>query len=155
MKSRKTIGIIGCGVFGAEIALKLSSKGFLVDVFEKNSELLNGATLNNQNRLHLGFHYPRDDATAEQCIKGFKRFKDSYSDCIDGNFTNAYFISSKDSKTSPDNYLDFCKRVGLKFKLIDSDKFPIEVRGVDLSIITNEVVYDCNILRINLIKFNN
>ena len=60
MKQRFNIVVIGCGIFGAEIALKVSSMGLSVKVFEANDDILLGASMNNQNRLHLGFHYPRD-----------------------------------------------------------------------------------------------
>ena len=35
---------------------------------------MNGASSNNTNRLHLGYHYPRDLNTAQQCKKGFELF---------------------------------------------------------------------------------
>ena len=38
-----------------------------------NSNFLIGASKNNQNRLHLGFHYPRDIKTVYQCIDGFEK----------------------------------------------------------------------------------
>ena len=34
--------------------------------------------MNNQNRLHLGFHYPRDIETGIQSIRGFDLFKNKY-----------------------------------------------------------------------------
>ena len=52
------IAIIGAGFFGATIALKLSKK-HTVDLFEKEKDILNGASKINQFRFHMGFHYPR------------------------------------------------------------------------------------------------
>ena len=60
-----------------------------------NSNLLIGASKNNQNRLHLGFHYPRDIKTGYQCIEGFDTFSKKYKMAIFKDFKNAYFISEK------------------------------------------------------------
>ena len=52
-KSNSNIAIIGCGIFGALSALELAKKGNKVTIFEAHKKILNGASLNNQNRLHL------------------------------------------------------------------------------------------------------
>ncbi|BCD98327.1 FAD-dependent oxidoreductase [Marinagarivorans cellulosilyticus] len=142
----KKIAIIGCGVFGASVALKLKELGYDVSVFEKKSAILNGASLNNQNRLHLGFHYPRDDETAQQCIAGFQRFIDEYPGSITEVFPNAYFIAQDGSFTSPDNYISFCERNGLGYQRIDKNNFDIKVCDVDLGILCEERVYDSKLL---------
>ena len=36
---------------------------------------MQGASLNNQNRLHLGYHYPRDLSTATQCQEVLNHLK--------------------------------------------------------------------------------
>ena len=92
--SKGNIAIIGCGVFGALSALELAKKGNKVTIFESSKTILHGASLNNQNRLHLGYHYPRSDETAQQCIKSFEAFKSKFSLSISENFMNAYFISN-------------------------------------------------------------
>ena len=57
-------------------AIELSRLGYEVAIFEKNSDLMLGATLNNQKiGLHLGYHYPRDLETARQSALGFELFK--------------------------------------------------------------------------------
>lgn len=138
----KKIAIIGCGVFGASVALKLKELGYDVSVFEKKSTILNGASLNNQNRLHLGFHYPRDDETAQQCIAGFQRFIDAYPDAITDPFPNAYFIAQNGSLTSPDDYISFCERNRLGYQKIDKNNFEIDLCDVALGILCEERVYD-------------
>ena len=57
MSKGKQIAVVGCGAFGAMIALSLSENGYEVTVFEREAECFRGASFNNQNRLHLGFHY--------------------------------------------------------------------------------------------------
>ena len=132
--------------------MELAKRGNKVTIFESNNIILNGASLNNQNRLHLGYHYPRSDETAQQCIKSFETFKSRFPSSILENFTNAYFISKNKSKVSPDNYLKFCDRNGLKYKLLDISSFQPRVNEVSLGILTEEVVYDCKILRSLMIK---
>lgn len=143
----KNIAIIGCGIFGAQIALRLSSQSHKVTIFEKDEKCLMGASSNNQNRLHLGFHYPRDINTARQCIKGFDRFINEFPSCVDSNFNNAYFISSKNSLTSTKQYKEFCKELKIYNDPIDIDKFQVKVNNVDYGVLTEEAVYDCKILR--------
>ena len=147
MSNIKRVGIVGCGAFGAMIALRLAENGYNVTVFESKKECLQGASLNNQNRLHLGFHYPRDLETAKQCIKGFSRFCKEFSECIVSKFPNLYFIAKENSYTSEDEYVNFCSQLGIYSEIIPLDKIPVQVENVSQAILCKEVVYDCNILR--------
>lgn len=141
------IAVIGCGIFGSAIALKLSERSSNVTVFEKEEMPLSGASSNNQNRLHLGYHYPRDFETAKQCIRGYEEFKNEFRDCVSEDFINTYFISSKDSLTTPNEYLYFCDSLGLDYSIIESKSFSPLVENVSLGVIAKEAVYDCNLLR--------
>lgn len=139
--------VIGCGIFGAEIALKAKSYGLSVTVYEAKNDILCGASANNQNRLHLGFHYPRDLETGKQSIRGFAAFKQKYAESIQEGFLNAYFVANKGSLTSPDDFLKFCELLGASYKTISPKSFPVAVRSADIGILCEEVVYDCGILR--------
>jgi len=143
----KSVAVIGCGIFGAMAAIRLAQRGASVTVFERQSAPLMGASFNNQNRLHLGFHYPRDDETARQCIRGFQRFRDEFGECVLDGFTNAYFIASEGSFTTADNYLAFCQRLGLRHERVDPEAFLPPVKGVELGVVCDEVVYDSSVLR--------
>jgi glycine/D-amino acid oxidase-like deaminating enzyme len=145
------VAVIGCGIFGAEIALKASACGLSVKVLEAKSDILAGASMNNQNRLHLGFHYPRDLETGQQSIRGFDAFRQNYADCIQGDFPNAYFIANNGSMTNPASYIQFCSELGVPFQEIEAKDFCVPVRGADYGILCEEVVYDCTLLR-DLVK---
>ena len=108
------IAIIGGGLFGITIYLKLQKKGYQCFLFEKKKSILKGASSNNLNRVHLGYHYPRDFETARQSLKGYESFRKVFSKSIISKFRNFYFIADK-SKVNFDNYLKFCKRNRLKF----------------------------------------
>lgn len=142
-----SVAVIGCGIFGAMAALRLAQSGVSVVLFERRDTALKGSSFNNQNRLHLGFHYPRDDETARQCIRGFQRFHDEFKACLLEGFPNAYFIASEGSFTTPADYLAFCERVGLSHERIEPGAFDPPVQGVDLGLLCGEVVYDCGVLR--------
>ena len=105
----KKIAIIGGGIFGVSIYILLKQKGIDCCLFERKKNLLKGATTNNLNRVHFGYHYPRDNLTAKQSYKGYKSFKSFYKEAIFQNFKNYYFIAKK-SKVSFQNYLKFCKK---------------------------------------------
>lgn len=140
------VAVIGSGIFGATIALKLQGEGHQVTVFERLPAPLGGASYNNQNRLHLGYHYPRDMETARQCIKGFDAFKKTFPECIVSGFPNAYFVASEGSKTTPEDYMTFCDALGLEHEMIALDTFEPHVQGVALGLLTQEVVYDSALL---------
>lgn len=141
-----SVAIIGCGIFGAMASLRLAARGAQVTVYERQATPLQGASYNNQNRLHLGFHYPRDDETARQSIRGFMRFREEFGPCILGGFPNAYFVASQGSLVTAQQYLDFCQRMGLRHERIDPATFDPMVRDVDLGVLCDEVVYDSAVL---------
>jgi len=108
------IAVIGGGVFGAVTAIKLAEMGRMVSLFERRPALMQAAS-SNANRVHLGFHYPRDDETARQCLRGFWKFKEEFASAVLPDLPNAYFIASEGSLTLPNDFLAFCSRIGLPY----------------------------------------
>lgn len=141
------VGIIGCGIFGSEIAIALSKSGFSVSIIESKEEILQGASGNNLNRVHLGFHYPRDLETAKQAYQCYDEFRKKYSSCVNSEFLNSYFIANNGSLTSPEKFFDFCKKLGAPHKIIKSKEFPLLISGADDGIICEESVYDFGSMR--------
>ena len=139
------VAIIGGGIFGAATAAKLTEDGFSICLFERLPGLMQGTT-SVANRLHRGFHYPRDEQTARQCIRGFHAFRESFEAAVLPGVFNAYFIAREGSLTSPENFLSFCRRLSLPYREIDPDKFLPSVANVSLGILTGEVMYDPFIL---------
>lgn len=144
MKAR--VAVIGGGVFGVMTAIRLAESGNQVNLYERLPGLLQGAS-SNANRLHRGFHYPRDEETARQCLRGFQKFQNEFGSAILEGVTNAYFIASKGSLTSPEEFLAFCSRLGLGCRPIELRHFDPEVTNVSLGVMTDELVYDPGILR--------
>src|SRR5262245_32541600 len=112
------IAIIGGGAFGAMTAIRLAELGQTVSLFEPLPGLMKGASCN-ANRLHLGFHCPRDEETVRQCMRGCGRFREEFGSAVLDDVTNAYFIASAGSLTSPSDFLAFCSRMGLFCETIE------------------------------------
>ena len=121
-KNRKKIAVIGAGFFGCTIALILS-KRFKVDLYEKESDILNGASLCNQFRFHLGYHYPRSLKTVNEIKKSNKDFIKFYGNDVFGKTKNYYGIVKNKSNTGYKKYINFLKKNNLPFKLINNSNF--------------------------------
>jgi hypothetical protein len=99
----QNIIIIGTGWYGLHTALLLQNK-YNVIILEKNTEIFNNSSNYNQNRLHLGYHYPRCAKTREICYKGYHKFIDNYRNVVDF-IDNNYYCISKDSIIDYTTYL--------------------------------------------------
>lgn len=119
------ICVLGAGWFGCYIAHELIKKKYSVDIYEKENDIFLNASGNNQNRLHLGFHYPRSSITRRLSKAGFKSFKNkfkNFSKKIDNNF---YAISNTlSSKMNFKKYLSVMLSSNLRFKKIDLKTLP-------------------------------
>jgi hypothetical protein len=121
------IGIIGAGWFGCHIGSELLKDGHDVFIYEKEKKIFNGASGNNQNRLHLGFHYPRSFLTRKQSKEGFKLFKKRYPSFSAKIKNNLYAISKKkENIVDFETYLQICKSSGLSYKILNKKKHHIK-----------------------------
>ncbi len=145
------IAIIGAGLFGVTIYLMLKKNGFKCTLFDESHDILKGASTNNLNRVHIGYHYPRDYETAKQSLRGYKSFKKFYSSAIVEKFDNYYFIA-KTSKVNIKNYLKFCKINSLKFKKVNINKFYLKNNNLQGGIKVNEPIYDWEKIKENIYK---
>lgn len=58
--SRGPIGVLGGGLAGCCVALALAKEGVDVDLIERADEVMCGASLHNEGKLHLGYVYAAD-----------------------------------------------------------------------------------------------
>ncbi|MGI0011204.1 MAG: FAD-dependent oxidoreductase [Nitrosopumilaceae archaeon] len=133
------IAVIGGGIFGVTAAFRLA-KNHVVDLFEKNGDILMAASDVNQCRVHRGYHYPRSDSTVNELLEANDSFKEEFGESIMYNTDNYYCISKHDSLTSADQYLEFCKRNCLEFELSEPDF--LEKSSVDLCVKVKENLFD-------------
>ena len=148
---KQKIAIIGGGLFGITIYIVLRKAGYDCSLFEKKSDILKGASTNNLNRVHFGYHYPRDNETAKQSLQGYKSFKKFYTKSILSNFDNYYFIA-KNSKVNFKKYLNFCNLNNLKFKILNLKKLPFLTKNIIGGIKVNEPIYDWSIIKSEIKK---
>lgn len=127
------ICIIGGGFYGCFLATKFSDKN-KITLFEKSSEIFgkSSAIMNNQHRLHIGYHYPRSVNTIDQTIECYHKFLNEFGDfCFIPN--NNYYLIHKDSKVSKFDFLNLYKEKELKFEEVD-------IQSVD---ILNKDQFEC------------
>ena len=116
------IAIIGVGIYGAYIADKLSkNKKYIIDLYEKEKEILTSTAKKNQYRLHIGYHYPRSKKTILQTINGYKIFKKEFKKFLYFPKKN-YYLVHKNSLINFEKYLKIYKNFNLKFKRTNNQK---------------------------------
>ena len=143
---RPTIAIIGGGIFGVSAALELAND-YDVTIFEQNNDLLAAATYANHNRHHYGFHYPRSPETALQCLDCRESFESIYGESLVWNFNNYYCVAKKNTKTTPERYIEFCKKLNLPFEEAWPAAGVLNRREIALCLRAKEAVYDFHILK--------
>ena len=132
--------VVGAGIFGCSTALALGSKGYNVDLIERNSQIMQEASAINQYRVHRGYHYPRSDETVSQCAQSYPTFEKKFSHAMvdRSSHTNSYYaIASHGSKVSPKEYLDFLGRNSLAFQEAE-----IGLTNISLTLEVEERLYD-------------
>ena len=130
----KKVAIIGAGIFGCTTAISLANN-YEVHIFDRASDILQGASTSNHLRYHLGYHYPRSPETATESIAARERFPAYYG------------VSKTNTKTTPENFLIFCDKMNLPYiKEFPDEKFMNRAK-ISLCIKTPEEVYDPEILK--------
>jgi hypothetical protein len=106
--------VIGGGFYGSYIANYLSETRSLSNVLlvEQSDRLLSKASVNNQARVHGGFHYPRSFTTGFRSSINKESFVSEFKDAVNFNFSNYYAISKINSKVTSKQFSNFCKQIG-------------------------------------------
>lgn len=144
--SRKRVAVIGGGIFGAAAGIVLGER-FDITLFERRDGLLGEATYANQYRHHYGYHYPRSADTVQQCLLARKDFEDIFGDAIVRGFPAYYAVAREGSRTTPEDFLAFCKRYHLDHAIEYPAQEFLRRERVSLSVRTSEPVYDHDTLR--------
>lgn len=137
--TKPKVAVIGGGIFGTSIASELS-KSYEVTLFEKNSELLQEASLVNCFRHHYGYHYPRSDATVHDVQRSRLDFEKIFKKAIIATPTY-YALAAKDSYVSLEEFIRFCKKHKLPYKKEYPKGGVLDKESVDLSIRVPEPSY--------------
>lgn len=137
--------VIGGGLFGAYAASVLGKAGYKVLLIEKDAELMSRASYINQARLHTGLHYPRSLITAQESLKYYELFRKKFHSAVH-DFEQIYAISSRNSKTSGEEFLKFILRLGIDFEEVDH-RGHFKAGTVDLAVKVEEPTFDARVLR--------
>lgn len=147
MDTKKHVLIIGGGIFGMTTAIVLGEQGIKVTLVEKNKDIMQEATLVNQNRIHYGYHYPRSQGTVEEALKGLNAFKEFYGDCIYDQFDKYYAIAKRGSHLNADEFYSFCQRLGLPLKEAYPSEDILNRSMVEACWLTPEPIFDYHKLK--------
>lgn len=129
--------VIGAGWYGCHLSFVLKKDGHEITLVDRTNNFFSGASSKNQNRLHLGFHYPRALKTIEECLKGYPRFLKLYGEVTEDISNNIYFIIPQTSFVSFNNYINVYK--DQSYKLIHTCLLQIPVINTEpYGIIVNE-----------------
>ena len=134
--------IIGGGIFGITSAFVLSELGYTVTIVEEKNDILLGASLVNQNRIHYGYHYPRSVNTIKESLIGLESFKTFYDDSINNNFEKFYAISNSNSHITTDEFISVCDLFNLKLVEKYPDKKILNNKLIESCWLTDEPIFD-------------
>lgn len=138
--SRLRAAVVGGGIFGVTIAVRLARAGAAVDLFERKSDLLMSASGINQYRLHRGYHYPRSPETVLSAKASEAGFRDEYGAAVIDNPDHYYAIARAGSRTTGDQYLRFCQQFGLEYELARAPV--IREEAIEICVRVRESVID-------------
>jgi glycine/D-amino acid oxidase-like deaminating enzyme len=142
---RLRIAVVGGGIFGTTIAVELGRRGHIVTLHERSTDLLQSASGINQYRLHRGYHYPRSRETAMDCRDSEIDFRKAFGPAVLGHNEHFYAVAARDSLTTADDYLAFCRDLGLAVETATPDV--LERRSVALAVRVREHLFDPVVLR--------
>ena len=146
-EAAKTVAVIGGGIFGTLAALEIAKQGFSVVLLERSPQIIMGASLVNQYRVHMGYHYPRDDKTAHETSQAKRQFEKMFGPAIVRGLTNHYLVAKEGSLTSAAKFEAFCKRIGLPYNKSWPPGIPFKRDMIALSVGVPEQIFDANVLR--------
>lgn len=136
------VAVIGAGWYGCHIASVLIEAGADVRVYERSHDLFMGASAINQNRLHLGFHYPRSYSTRKQIIGGYSEFLDTYPGLSSPIPQNIYAVAERKSLLDFKTYAQIMTATGLPFERTELD--PMAFRHIDGAMLCDEQLLHTN-----------
>lgn len=113
MNSR-TAAIIGAGFFGCYLASHLSARSDIkhIYVIDKNDKPLSRASINNQSRIHGGYHYPRSITTALASSRSYKKFKATWPKSVFSTQHHVYGVAKHGSQISARQFQATMRAIG-------------------------------------------
>jgi len=129
------IRILGCGFYGAHLAVALLADGHDVEVHELADDIFTGASGGAPARIHLGFHYPRSGATQAACRDHFAAFMESYGHLTAGVPVNLYAVAKHDSLV---DFVSYCDTLRGKVEFVTVQPEEHGLENVEGAVLTGE-----------------
>lgn len=143
--------VIGAGWYGCHLATVLLKNQIKVDIVDRTNDFFQGSSSKNQNRLHLGYHYPRSDDTITECKEGYDQFCEKYGDIIVKFPKNLYFIEKNVSILPVATYIANLQKHCLLISPFQGD-MPLPIYGMEEPIFEVEEQYIDPFKATNLFK---
>jgi hypothetical protein len=146
MFSGMRVAVIGGGWYGCHMAATLIESGAEVRIFERDSDLFTGASAVNQNRLHMGFHYPRSFTTRKQIISGYSEFQSVYPSLVSSIRKNIYAVAERESLIDFTTYVHIMEGSGIPFERTELSR--AQYRNIEGAILCDEQLVHTNQARV-------
>jgi hypothetical protein len=127
--------IIGAGWYGCHIANYLIIRGVDITIVDKTNSIFTGSSFKNQNRLHLGYHYPRSAETITESIIGYNKFQNIYPYLATSFSKNLYFISKEQSYVDISSYIHIITDHISSHRFVNQETIPINIINVNESVL--------------------
>jgi len=139
--------IVGAGWYGCHAAVTLTKLGVPFDMVDTTNTIMSESSTKNQNRLHLGFHYPRAYRTRHECVVGYQKFMAQYPHVTVTVPKNLYLVA-KDSLIDYQTYCNIFDYEGTDFKDVTTSEragmpFAWMADAYDGYMLTEERMIDC------------
>ena len=138
------VAIVGAGIFGSTIAIKLAKHGFSVNLFDPLGVMRASSSIN-QFRVHRGYHYPRSKETIKEILESRKSFILEYKDAISNDINHFYAIPKQNSKTKPAEFEALMEAMSLPYKSVRPEF--LDYQFIDEAYKVQENLYNCDLLR--------
>lgn len=141
------IAVIGAGIYGCHISLKLSEAGFEVDLIEKESDVMMITTPISL-RAHAGYFYARSPETMLSCKGNATLFQQEYPGGVVDGCVHYYLIAKHGSKITGKEFLDVLDKYDFPYKKVGDPLVNQEM--IDECVAVDEYSYDPDELRIEV-----
>ncbi len=139
------IAVVGAGIFGATIAWNLAEAGHAVTLFERENDILCGASFVNQYRLHRGYHYPRSRETALLSKQEETAFERVYAEAVVRENAHFYAIAREHSLSSANACTRMWTECGLEFE--EETPVVLDSRMLEACYRVREALFDPFVLK--------
>ncbi len=141
------VAVMGAGLAGSCIALSLAKKGIAVDLIDLEASAVQGASLQNEGKLHLGYVYAADATkkTAQLLAKASASFIQDLSRLVDCALSDCTYSRPFNYVVPVDSQLDL-REVKAHFNVVDDLLSNTHYKK------SYEIPVDCNMYNKNYVQ---